>query len=127
MMEYLDEDRAVENIPTLKMLLQKPEKIRERAKKIALLLKRKVKAAKIELTEDTSKSGGGSLPEIEFPTYAVLISPDNISVNDLEERLRKGAPSIVARIKDNALLLDARTIREDEIGSLVKGVHAALY
>lgn len=57
----------------------------------------------------------------------MLISPDNISVNDLEERLRKGAPSIVARIKDNALLLDARTIREDEIGSLVKGVHAALY
>lgn len=98
LMEYLDEDRAVENIPTLKMLLQKPEKIRERAKKIALLLKRKVKAAKIELTEDTSKSGGGSLPEIEFPTYAVLISPDNISVNDLEERLRKGAPSIVARL-----------------------------
>ncbi|MDP3048808.1 MAG: L-seryl-tRNA(Sec) selenium transferase [Thermodesulfovibrionales bacterium] len=127
LMEYLDEDKAVENIPTLKMLLQKPERIRERAKKIALLLKRKVKAAKIEITEDTSKAGGGSLPEIEFPTYAVLISPDNISVNDLEERLRKGAPAIIARVKDNALLLDARTIREDEIGSIVKGVHAALY
>ncbi|MDP3260054.1 MAG: L-seryl-tRNA(Sec) selenium transferase, partial [Thermodesulfovibrionales bacterium] len=57
LMEYLDEDKAVENIPTLKMLLQKPERIRERAKKIALLLKRKVKAAKIEITEDTSKAG----------------------------------------------------------------------
>ena len=57
-MEYLDEDTAVENIPTLKMLLQKPERIRKRAKKIALLLKRKVKAAKIEITEDTSKAGG---------------------------------------------------------------------
>ncbi len=134
LMEYLvvdstlrDEDTAVENIPTLKMILQKPEMIKERAKKIALLLKRKVKAAKVEVTEDTSKSGGGSLPEIEFPTYAVLISPENISVNVLEERLRKGTPAIVARIKDNALLLDARTIREDEIGSLVKGVQAALY
>ncbi|MCX5717084.1 MAG: L-seryl-tRNA(Sec) selenium transferase [Nitrospirae bacterium] len=127
LMEYLDEDKAVKNIPTLKMLLQKPERIKERAKKIARLLKRKVKAAKIEITEDTSKSGGGSLPEIEFPTYGVLVSPENISVNDLEEKLRKGAPVIVARIKDDALLLDARTIREDEIGILVKGVHAALY
>ena len=52
------------------------------------------------------------MPEIEFPTYAVLVSPENISVNDLEERLRKGAPAIVARVKDNALLLDARTIRK---------------
>ena len=127
LMEYLDEDKAAENIPTLKMLLQKPEKIKERAKKIALELKRKVKAAKIEITEDTSKAGGGSLPEIEFPTYAVLISPANISVNDLEERLRKGTPAIIARIKGNALLLDARTIRGDEIGSLVKGINAALY
>ncbi|MDP1758534.1 MAG: L-seryl-tRNA(Sec) selenium transferase, partial [Thermodesulfovibrionales bacterium] len=127
LMEYLDEDTAVENIPTLKMLLQKPEKIKERAKKIALRLKRKVKAAKIEITEDTSKSGGGSLPEMEFPTYAVLISPDNISVNELEERLRRGTPAIIARVKDNALLFDARTLREDEIGSLVKGIHAALY
>jgi L-seryl-tRNA(Ser) seleniumtransferase len=127
LMEYLDEDKAVENIPTLKMLLQKPEKIKERTKKIALLLKRKVKAAKIEITEDTSKAGGGSLPEIELPTYAVLISPDNISVNELEERLRKGSPAIIARIKDNALLLDARTIRSSEMDALVKGVHAALY
>ena len=127
LMEYLDEDKAAENIPTLKMLLQRPERIKERAKKIALLLKRKVKAAKIEITKDASKSGGGSLPEMEFPTYAVSISPDNISVNDLEERLRKGAPAIVARVKDNALLLDARTIREDEIGSLVQGIYAALY
>jgi L-seryl-tRNA(Ser) seleniumtransferase len=127
LMEYLDEDKSIENIPTLKMLLQKPERIKKRAKKIALLLKRTVKAAKIEITEDTSKSGGGSLPEIEFPTYAVSIIPDNISVNDIEERLRKGSPAIVARIKDNALLLDARTIREDEIGVLVKGIHAALY
>ncbi|NCO84577.1 MAG: L-seryl-tRNA(Sec) selenium transferase [Nitrospirae bacterium CG02_land_8_20_14_3_00_44_33] len=131
LMEYLDEDKAVENIPTLKMLLQKPERIKERAKQIALRLKRKCasggKAAKIEVTEDTSKAGGGSLPEIEFPTYAVLISPENISVNDLEERLRKGTPAIIARIKDHALLLDARTIRADEIDSLVQGVNAALY
>jgi len=126
LMEYLDVDKAVENIPALKMLLQKPEKIKERAKKIALHLRKQIKNAKVDIVEDMSKAGGGSLPEIDFPTYAVAIKPENISVNELEERLRKGAHVIIARIKDDALLLDARTVRDEDIGLLVNGVHAAI-
>lgn len=127
LMEYIDEDKAVENIPTLKMLLQKPGRIKERAKKIALRIKKEVKSARVEVIEDTSKAGGGSLPEMEFPTYAVSIKPEKISVNELEERLRKGTPPIISRIKDDALLLDARTVRNEEIEALVKGVNIALY
>ncbi|MDO9288293.1 MAG: L-seryl-tRNA(Sec) selenium transferase, partial [Thermodesulfovibrionales bacterium] len=127
LMEYVDLEKAVENIPTLRMLLQKPETIKERAKKIASGIKRHVKNAEVEVVSDKSKAGGGSLPEMEFPTYAVSIKPENISVNELEERLRKGTPPIVARIKDNALVLDARTIRNEEIDELVKCVKTALY
>ena len=127
LMEYVDLEKAVENIPTLNMLLQKPETIKERAKKIASGIKRHVKNAEVEVVSDKSKAGGGSLPEMEFPTYAVSIKPENISVNELEERLRKGTPPIVARIKDDALLLDARTIRNEEIDELVKCVKTALY
>jgi len=126
LMEYLDVDKAVESIPALKMLLQKAEKIKERAKKIALHLRKQIKNAKVDIVEDMSKAGGGSLPEIDFPTYAVAIKPENISVNELEERLRKGAHVIIARIKDDALLLDARTVRDEDIGLLVNGVHAAI-
>jgi L-seryl-tRNA(Ser) seleniumtransferase len=125
LMEYIDEDKVIENIPTLKMLLQKPETIRERAKKIASALKRLIKDAEIKVIEDASKAGGGSLPEIDFPTYAVSIKPKPISVNELEERLRKGTPSVIARIKDDALLLDARTMRGEDIGELVKSIHTA--
>jgi len=127
LMEYIDEEKAIENIPTLKMLLEKPERIKERAKKIALQIKRQVKNAKIDVIEDISKAGGGSLPEIEFPTYAVSIRPESISVNELEERLRKGSPPIIARIKDDALLLDARTVRDNEINELIRAIHATLY
>ncbi len=126
LMEYLDEDKAIENIPTLKMLLQEPAKIKDRAKRIALKIKRHIKNAEIDVIEDKSKAGGGSLPEIDFPTYAVSIKPEGISVNDLEERLRKGIPAIITRIKEDTLLLDARTVRNNEIEDLVKGVHAAL-
>ncbi|MBI4685283.1 MAG: L-seryl-tRNA(Sec) selenium transferase [Nitrospirae bacterium] len=127
LMEYLDEEKAIENIPTLKMLLQSPKQIKERAKKIASQMKRQIKNAKIEVAPDESKAGGGSLPEVAFPTYVVSIKPEGVSVNDLEERLRKGIPPIIARIKDNAFFIDARTVRNHEITSLVKGIRTALY
>lgn len=127
LMEYVDDDKAIENIPTLNMLLQKQETIKQRANKIASRLKKYIGNADITVIPDTSKAGGGSLPEIDFPTYVVSVMPESISVNDFEELLRKGNTPIIARIKEGALLLDARTIRDVEIDELIRGIRAALY
>jgi L-seryl-tRNA(Ser) seleniumtransferase len=113
------------------MLLQSPEDIKERAQKIASRLKKGVArilddVAEINVIEDSSQAGGGSLPEIEFKTYAVGVNPLRISVNTLEERLRHGNPPIIARIKNDALIIDARTVRNSEINALVKGIVNAL-
>jgi L-seryl-tRNA(Ser) seleniumtransferase len=81
---------------------------------------------KIEVVRDASKAGGGSLPEAEFETFAVSIKPAALSVNELDERLRSCCPPVVARIRGNALLLDARTISNDEVQPLVKAVGSAL-
>ncbi|HAM52040.1 MAG TPA: L-seryl-tRNA(Sec) selenium transferase [Nitrospiraceae bacterium] len=124
--EYLDEEKVRENIPTLGMLLENPASIKARAKKIAALLRRYVTDASIALIEDRSQSGGGSLPEMEFKTYAVSIRPEKISVNRLEEKLRKCEPPIVARIQENALIIDPRTITTEQVPLVVKGVKEAL-
>ena len=124
--EYADAERLRENIPTVKMLLEDPGKIRARAKKIAVLLRRDMKDAAIEVIKDSSQAGGGSLPEVNFPTFAVSVKPRRITVNELEERLRSGQPSIVARIKGDALIVDPRTISTREVAAVVKGVRAAL-
>jgi L-seryl-tRNA(Ser) seleniumtransferase len=126
LMEYVDEEKAIENIPTLRMLLQKPEEIKIMADKIARRLKKEIKDAKVNVTADTSRAGGGSLPEKDLPTYAVSIRPDKISINDLEERLRKGTPPIIARIKEDCLIIDARTIIEKDIGTLVGRIRVIL-
>jgi L-seryl-tRNA(Ser) seleniumtransferase len=126
LMEYADEERAKERIPTVKMLLEDPQKIKARAKKIALLLRRGIKDASIEIIEDSSQAGGGSLPEVNFPTYAVEIRPERISVNAFEERLRMGEPAIISRIRGDSLIVDARTISNEEVATVVKGVKAAL-
>ena len=130
LMSYLDEDKARQEVPTLNMLLQAPDEIKEGAKKISQALKKKLGAsheiAQINVIEDSSQSGGGALPEIEFKTYVVAIKPSGLSVNKLEERLRHNKPPIIARIKEEALIIDARTVRDREIDALIKGITAAL-
>lgn len=126
LMEYSDEERAKERIPTVRMLLEDVEKIRQRAKKISLLIKRDIKDIAVDVVEDSSQSGGGSLPMVNFPTYTISIKPEAISVNQFEERLRNGGPPIIARIKEGFLIIDARTINDGEVALLVKGIKAAL-
>ncbi|WP_333654742.1 L-seryl-tRNA(Sec) selenium transferase [Dissulfurispira sp.] len=128
LMNYLDEEKARKEIPTVKMLLQDVGEIKDRAKRIALRLRREIKEdiADIELMADSSQSGGGALPEIEFKTYVIAIKPKKLSVNKLEERLRHGNPPIIARIKEDALIIDARTVRDRETEVLVKGISGAL-
>ncbi len=128
---YLDEEKAKEKVPTVSMLLQSPAKIKERAKRIARALSRGLASSKeehaaISVVEDFSQSGGGALAEVPFKTYAVLVAPSKISVNTLENRLRLGNPPVIARIKDDGLILDARTVKPGEVELLVKVVLAAL-
>jgi L-seryl-tRNA(Ser) seleniumtransferase len=126
-MQYLDEEKAIKEIPTLRMLTESADVIKRRAKKILSSLKKNIADhAKLEVVPDESQAGGGSLPEINFPTFAVSIKPSNISVNELEKRLRLGSPPVIARIKGDALLMDARTVQEGEIKMLVSSVIAAL-
>ncbi len=126
LMEYIDEEKVVENIPTLRMLLQKPEEIKGRAKRIARRLKTEIRDAHINVISDASRAGGGSLPEVDLPTYAVSLKTDVVSVNELEERLRKGIPPVIARIKGDSLIVDARTVMDKDIDILVKRIKSAL-
>ncbi len=119
-MQYLDEEKAIKEIPTLRMLTEPADVIKRRAKKILSSLKKDISnQVKLEVAPDESQAGGGSLPEINFPTFVVSIKPSSISVNELEKRLRLGDPPVIARIKGDSLLIDARTVQDGEIKVLV--------
>ncbi len=126
-MQYLDEEKAVNDIPTLRMLTESGSVIRKRAKKIFTSLKKSISGqADIEIVPDHSRAGGGSLPETDFPTFAVSIKPQGISVNALEKKLRLGDPPVITRIKGETILFDARTIQDREVNILVSCVVEAL-
>jgi len=124
---YLDEERAMEEIPTLRMLSLDTKRLKRRGKR---LLKRFSGMANKKMTfilrEDVSRVGGGALPLQNLPTLVVAIKPVEASVNSLEENLRKGDPPIVCRISKEELILDMRTVFDEEIPLLAAGIEKAL-
>jgi L-seryl-tRNA(Ser) seleniumtransferase len=79
----------------------------------------------ISLKEDVSQVGGGALPLQELPTVVVAVKPLDFSVNSLEESLRKGDPPIISRISKEELILDMRTVFDEEIPLLAAGIERA--
>ncbi len=127
LMEYIDEEMAINKIPTVRMLTESQDIIKKRAKRVYNSLKKVISDhARMEIIMDQSRAGGGSLPEVDFMTFAVSIKPLNISVNELEKRLRLGSPPVIARIKEGALLIDVRTVGGNEIKSLINCIKTAL-
>ena len=114
------EGRAVEEIPTLAMLAQKPEELRAKANELqARLARRGVEAAVIP---ETDQVGGGSVPMQLLPTFAVALTPRSCSVDTLEERLRGMERPIIARIAHDQYLLDVRTLRMADFDYIAEAV-----
>jgi L-seryl-tRNA(Ser) seleniumtransferase len=124
---YLDQERALREIPTLRMLSLDKNKLKRRGRRLLKKLAGKIgKGTELTLKEDVSQVGGGSLPLQELPTIVVAIKPLGFSVNELEESLRKGDPPIISRISKDELILDVRTVFDEEIPLLVAGLEKAL-
>jgi L-seryl-tRNA(Ser) seleniumtransferase len=72
--------------------------------------------------------GGGSTPDQQLPTTLISVSSPRHSATQLEERLRKprsGTP-VIARIEENRLLLDLRTVLPSEETELAAALASAL-
>ena len=117
---------ALETIPTLRMLTEPLASIRRRAQRLS----RRVPAAAARalgaaVVESRSQVGGGALPTVELPTSALALGTADRSAQTLDEALRVAAPPVLGRLADDRLLLDCRTIQDDEIPVLA-GILAAL-
>jgi L-seryl-tRNA(Ser) seleniumtransferase len=124
---YLDEKRAMEEIPVLSMLSLDTGKLKRRGKRLLKRLSRMTnERMTFSLKEDVSQVGGGALPLQELPTIVVAVKPLDFSVNSLEESLRKGDPPIISRISKEELILDMRTVFDEEIPLLAAGFEKAL-
>ncbi len=125
-MIYADQELAKRRIPVLKMLYSSNEALKIRARRLASALKKAGVKADISIRKDITRAGGGSLPDAEFVTWTVSVIPQKISVNTIEERLRKSNPPVIARISDDRLVLDVMTISTSQINQIVTAISTAL-
>ena len=68
----------------------------------------------VEIIEGASAVGGGSAPTTHPPTALVRVSHASLSASALDEALRHCSPPVVARILDDRVVLDLRTVAEEE-------------
>ena len=113
-MEYLSEENAIKNIPVLSLITKDVSEIEKSAVKLYEMLDSIKEVADVKIEDTLSQIGGGSLPAERLPSKCVSIKPLNISTARLEEELRYGDTPIVGRIEQDKLIIDMRTILDDE-------------
>ncbi len=123
---YLDEERALAEIPTLRMLTAGKPALAEKAGKLQQLLEATPYSGSSELIDGESEVGGGSLPLEKLPTLLLAVKPLGISVNESVTRLRGQDIPIICRVQEDRLLFDPRTIFDDELELVAKGIRSAL-
>jgi L-seryl-tRNA(Ser) seleniumtransferase len=112
---YLDKELALKEVPVLRMLTYSVEELGKRAKRLSARLKKSIGSlAAISIENEFSEVGGGSMPLHKLPTKAVTIVPKNVLLVELEEKLRRYNTPVVTRIYRDRLILDIRTIMDDE-------------
>ncbi len=112
---YLDESAARRKVPTLRMLLEPPEILRQKARRLAGRLKKRLAGqAAVTVTPGASRVGGGAFPENDLPGYLVRIRPEGVSLEQLRMRLLQTEPPLVGRIEDGEFCLDPRTLPESD-------------
>ena len=104
--------RARESVPVRRMLEADVDAIELRAQAMAEKLQEA--GWKVALVSGSSAVGGGSAPGVSLPTVALAIGRDGYSAERLEAHLRALDPPIIARIDSDRVLLDLRTVMDDE-------------
>lgn len=111
---FLDPERLPETNPTYAMLAAPREALYRRARKILQRLKRAAAPATVRIREGESALGGGSLPATPIKTWCIAAGLPGCSAEELAARLRRHEPPVIARIADDAVLLDMRTLLPGE-------------
>ena len=106
---YLDPERARREIPVLRMLQEDVAAVRARAERLAA-------AVGGEVEETVGRVGGGALPLADLPSFACAVD------EALAEPLRLGEPPVVGVLRDGRLLLDCRTLGDDEAVEVAEAV-----
>jgi len=122
---------AWEEIPAMGMIRATPAELKRRAENFLRELRPElaVDEVEMEIADGVSLAGGGSTPSQSLPTKLIRIASVRYSATKLEQRLRRGPAgvSVIARVEDERLILDLRTVFAEQEPLLIKTLAACLH
>ena len=124
---YLDPVEAMRTVPSLAMLRTPAAELAARARRLSEQLAAAVPAEQFYVCSDVAYVGGGSMPGCELETVVVRWRPEKAAVEVMTAALREADVPVIARIRDDAICFDLRTIRESDFKALVTSVSSAVW
>ena len=124
---YLDMDEARRTVPTLKMITASQESLKSKARRLSDAVRKALNGTvQVALRKGFSRVGGGAFPEYDLPGTLVSVQVEGISADDLRGALLHTDPPLVARIEDDAFLLDPRTLGNTELSLAAEALRQAV-
>ena len=121
---YRDERKALEIIPTLRMICQSHESLKAKAGRLARMIKPKDgDNFKVDTVDGTSKVGGGAMPLMALHTRLLRLRPEKMTAHHINETLKSCDPPIIVRVEQDSVLLDVRTIQDRELKTVAKAIN----
>ena len=107
----VSQQRGAEDVPVIQMLSATAAELEQRARNVA-------EGLNVELLAGESALGGGAGPTSTFPTTLIAITHPAKSAQEIEHELRNFSPPIIARISEGKVLLDLRTVFDNQLPAI---------
>jgi len=114
---------AEQDLPTLRMIRAPVSEMEERATNLAENLRRNAPGLEVDVTPSVARSGGGTLPTYEIPSFAVRLGGTDPEL--LAEKLRAADPAVVGRVREGRLWLDVRTLLPGDEEAVIRALRDA--
>jgi L-seryl-tRNA(Ser) seleniumtransferase len=124
-LESYREGVAPTELPALAMLTLPLEALEARAQRLLAALLPAAPTLAIAARQVASAVGGGALPLAEPPTWALALRHPTLTADAFAQALANGTPPLIARIQDDAVLLDVRTLDDADLAETARAVAAA--
>jgi L-seryl-tRNA(Ser) seleniumtransferase len=106
-------------LPVPRMLRLSADDVRRRADAMRERLERSAPRLSAEVAAGSSAVGGGAAPAVEVPTALLVLRHPDLRPDEMARRLRAGDPGVAARVADDALVVDLRTVSPEEEDALL--------
>jgi L-seryl-tRNA(Ser) seleniumtransferase len=124
---YLEEPRALMEIPTLRMLTRPVAELDRQARALARRLRRRFGArCQVEVVKSQGRAGGGALPQASLPSRALALTMPPLAPQELEARLRRAVTPVISRVERGVVVLDLRTVLPGDQEALMAALEEVL-